>query len=147
MKVCAVTHCDRRATAKGYCNPHYLRSRRGKPMDKPIRPKSVQWVGCLVEGCDRDHHSKGFCTTHYKQQQTFDETPAADRVQDALGLDGGWLTTAGIQLVTGYSESYLETVLEALVETGRVVRRVVGLSSRYGKGPGEMETRVEWRVK
>jgi hypothetical protein len=116
-------------------------------MDKPIRPKGVKWVGCLVDDCNRDHHSKGFCSTHYKQHQTFDDTPAAVRVMDALGLDGGWLTTAGIQLVVGYTEGYLDVVLEALLRTGRVGRRVVGLSSRYGKGPGEMETRIEWRAK
>lgn len=36
-KVCTVSGCDRKYVAKGYCNAHWMRARKGKPLDTPLR--------------------------------------------------------------------------------------------------------------
>lgn len=37
MKTCAVTNCERNYYAKDYCEGHYKRATRGKPLDTPFR--------------------------------------------------------------------------------------------------------------
>lgn len=50
--MCAVDICKRPAYAKGYCNAHYQRHRRGAAMTTPIRDNGK---GSRVIACDMPH--------------------------------------------------------------------------------------------
>ena len=41
-KMCAVQGCDRSAYKAGFCNPHYIRKRRGRPMDTPYMAQPIR---------------------------------------------------------------------------------------------------------
>lgn len=60
---CSVEGCDREYSAKGFCQMHYHRVRRGKDLNAP--PRGPRTTTCTVEGCDREHVAKGLCTLHY----------------------------------------------------------------------------------
>ena len=64
-RVCKVQGCTQQHKAKGYCNTHYARFRRGLSLDRPIQMKEHSRVGCIVEGCTRKHEAKGYCKAHY----------------------------------------------------------------------------------
>lgn len=61
---CSVSDCTERHQAKGYCNVHYFRVRRGGDLNaKYIKPQTARL--CSIDGCDRPHNSKGLCRPHY----------------------------------------------------------------------------------
>ena len=64
-------HCDRTVRAKGLCNAHYLRDKRGLDMDKPVesRVKGGKW--CAVCGII-ESRSGEFCKFH-KRLHTISE--------------------------------------------------------------------------
>lgn len=63
---CSVTGCDGTSLAKGMCEAHYARSRRGIPLDAPmIRNSGID--RCTRPGCDRPYATKGYCTLHYER--------------------------------------------------------------------------------
>lgn len=39
---CSVTGCALPVECKGLCNAHYIRHRKGRPMDPPVRPRTVE---------------------------------------------------------------------------------------------------------
>lgn len=45
MGVCEVAACDRLQVTRGLCNAHYLRSRKGLPLDSPARKKAANGAG------------------------------------------------------------------------------------------------------
>jgi hypothetical protein len=61
---CSVEGCGRRAKAKGYCNMHYLRARRGEVggPEPRLKPRSGT---CRVTGCGRRVKARGLCREHY----------------------------------------------------------------------------------
>ena len=67
MRLCKVEGCTRKYLAKGYCEAHYARDRKGTPLDTPIQVQVYGRVGCKVDGCTRKHSAKGYCRTHYKR--------------------------------------------------------------------------------
>ncbi len=64
---CAIDNCNNPAIAKGYCNAHYIRSRNGKDLSKPIKNRRR---GTLCNTCNKPLSGKGgwnLCMNHYKQ--------------------------------------------------------------------------------
>lgn len=57
--------CSQPEQAKGYCNAHYIRARKGTDMSAPIQPK-VRGNKCTVPGCGKKHMGRGFCHNHYR---------------------------------------------------------------------------------
>jgi hypothetical protein len=82
-KACSVAGCKRPYRAKGYCNVHFRKWRRGELETKP------RYRTCREENCHKPTHQKGLCEQHYsawsasKRQQApaaeapKPETPAA----------------------------------------------------------------------
>ena len=73
---CKVEQCDKDVKAKGYCERHYAKWRKGK-MGKP-RHKN-----CHAENCHKPISRRGFCQDHFVEKFTKKaaaaaaETPAA----------------------------------------------------------------------
>lgn len=64
---CAVDGCSRGVFAKGFCNTHYIRSRKGKDLSYPIKPRDKNSI-CNVCGDKRgEKGGLGLCSKHYKQ--------------------------------------------------------------------------------
>ena len=65
MTKCTIPNCNQNSLAKGLCNAHYLRQRRGKNMDAPIQQYNT--TKTCVE-CGSDTNGKGGflrCQKHY----------------------------------------------------------------------------------
>jgi hypothetical protein len=61
---CKVTSCPNAAYAGGYCNAHYIRARKGKPMDVPLKHRT----GGTCRECDKPVDRKGgwaLCKSHF----------------------------------------------------------------------------------
>ena len=63
-KTCSVDGCDRPFCAKGLCNAHYMRKKRGEFPGPPIKYREFH-DGCRIEGCLENHAAKGLCNAHY----------------------------------------------------------------------------------
>lgn len=77
---CSIEGCSGNVLAKGLCNAHYIRSKKGKDMSLPVQPKTD---GCI--DCGALLNSKGGwmrCAKHFKlaRQNTIKET-----LVDAMG--------------------------------------------------------------
>lgn len=62
---CSVPNCDRQEIAKGFCNAHYLRSKKGLNMDTPIRKQEFNRT-CSRQGCDEKHYGNNLCVKHWR---------------------------------------------------------------------------------
>ena len=56
---CKIEGCKRTYRAKGYCNVHYKKWRRGELEAKP------RYKTCCEENCNKPLHKKGYCEAHY----------------------------------------------------------------------------------
>ncbi len=66
MNVCSVDACGNKAIAKGFCNAHYLRSRKNKNLDTPLKQRNFDKI-CV--DCGKPTDAKGGfmrCKSHYK---------------------------------------------------------------------------------
>ena len=68
--LCSVNSCQRNACAKGLCNAHYIRQRKGVPLDcAPVRARK-RMDTCVV--CEQKTGAKGgwgMCPKHYKNKR------------------------------------------------------------------------------
>lgn len=61
--ICAISDCETKVLAKGYCVKHYARwNKYGDPLYVTPRPQKQP---CSIEECDRTAIAKSFCTLHY----------------------------------------------------------------------------------
>lgn len=65
---CSVDDCKRAISARGLCNLHYDRQRRGIPMEGSPPVRKYDPI-CSVEDCDRPHAAKGFCLAHWRRDK------------------------------------------------------------------------------
>ena len=104
MRTCSVEGCERKHRAKGLCEAHYTRYKRGRSMDAPVKCHEHRHADlCQVRGCNRPYRSKGYCHLHYSrakrgaplrasvQPRTFHHSyicsvPGCDRPYKAKGL-------------------------------------------------------------
>lgn len=63
---CQVDGCDRPRYAKGLCNPHYQRARKGLPLDVPIQERQTGRA-CRVDGCHRPARARQLCSAHLQR--------------------------------------------------------------------------------
>ena len=64
---CSVDNCNSASLAKGFCNAHYLRNRKNKPLETPVRHFNPSKT-CIE--CGKPTFSKGGalrCSNHYKK--------------------------------------------------------------------------------
>lgn len=70
---CDVEGCDRGFYARGYCNMHYLRSRRGAAMiAEPLKTRRLDDV-CSVDGCEKRPRVRNMCDLHYRRWSLRDD--------------------------------------------------------------------------
>ena len=77
---CIIEYCENDAVCKGLCNAHYIRSKKGKDLKKPIQKKSEKCIDC---GEKRDGKGGWMrCAKHFKlaRQKTIKQA-----VVDAMG--------------------------------------------------------------
>lgn len=70
---CKAEGCDKGVRAKGYCETHYSKWKKGK-MPKPRRKS------CNAEGCHKPQDRRGLCTDHFNKEfskSTGEGAPAA----------------------------------------------------------------------
>jgi hypothetical protein len=65
MKSCSVPGCARKVRARGLCDSHYQRHRRGQTVTTPLRSYGI--TGCSTDGCAREHAAGGLCYYHWSQ--------------------------------------------------------------------------------
>ena len=66
MTKCTIENCQKSSLSKGLCNAHYLRMKKGREMNKPIRERNPTKT-CIE--CGKDTNGKGGylrCSLHYK---------------------------------------------------------------------------------
>ena len=64
MKLCELDWCDKKYHAKGLCQAHYYRTKKGLPLEKPLKGTIKT---CTLDWCDNKYHSNGYCVGHYKR--------------------------------------------------------------------------------
>lgn len=64
VKSCKVAGCNRKHWAKGYCNTHRSRLRRGADLSQPIRVQDPDRP-CKYPQCIRPYYAAGCCGHHY----------------------------------------------------------------------------------
>lgn len=79
MKLCSVEGCGKKYLSGGYCNGHYLRSRKGASLTSPIKERRDT---CTKEGCNEKHYGAGFCRNHYNKHR---RDTATNALIDYLG--------------------------------------------------------------
>jgi hypothetical protein len=62
-ETCRAEKCDREVHAKGYCERHYRKWRRGK-MGKP------RYRTCVEEGCRKARARRSLCLEHFNKRHT-----------------------------------------------------------------------------
>lgn len=77
---CSVEGCNKKRLAKGFCQLHYYRQKRGQPLG-PIESTRVRNGGpCSVDGCVAIAEKRGMCGMHYlRWHKTGDPGEAGSR--------------------------------------------------------------------
>ena len=79
---CSIPSCGREVTAKGLCNAHYIRAKKGVDLTSPLKPRD-KTTPCKVCGAPRGGKGGlGFCQKHYK---SFKYQSTKDAMIKALG--------------------------------------------------------------
>jgi hypothetical protein len=66
-RTCSVNGCDEKLLAKGLCDAHYARLRRGQSLEYPPIRGTV--TVCTVADCVGRVHAVGLCEAHYKRNR------------------------------------------------------------------------------
>lgn len=109
---CSIDACERKVTARGWCDTHYSRWKiHGSPLTvlRERRARVADPV-CTIEGCNSPHSARGWCKAHYgqwqrtQQPQKFCSIDGCGRPLRARGWCGThymrWRTTGTTELVT-----------------------------------------------
>jgi len=81
-KMCSVTECDNKMTAKGLCNRHY---RAQLNLSKAGRDL------CTIEDCERTQHANEMCLMHYKRVRNHGHPNKLERNLGASQLLPGYV--------------------------------------------------------
>lgn len=65
VPLCSIQDCEGTTRARGFCEMHYSRWRKGADMDAP--PKRRKHKTCAIEGCGYDHYGLGYCARHHRR--------------------------------------------------------------------------------
>lgn len=95
MNICSVSWCDKKVAARGLCNSHYRRMRKGADLEAPWGPTAKRTTPrlvrfCAVDWCDRLLYAKGLCKEHYR------------RKREGRPLDTPWRRRRERRVVDGY---------------------------------------------
>ena len=69
MAECESLGCIRPMKAKGYCEGHYQRLKRGQDPNLPLRPAN-RFRQDRCSKCEKRHVAMGFCQSHYDQHRS-----------------------------------------------------------------------------
>lgn len=72
VKACKAPNCKRPYRAKGYCQIHFKKWRRGE------MPKKPRYKTCKEENCKKPMVRWGLCEPHYQTLMTVPETPKGE---------------------------------------------------------------------
>jgi hypothetical protein len=83
-KTCCVGDCKKPANAKLMCRTHYLRylrGKRGKDLETPIKIQKEKGRKCKIEGCEESSRCLDMCRLHYVRfNKTGDPGPAKRKI-------------------------------------------------------------------
>ena len=66
MKQCSIAGCERKVTARGFCQLHYFRWwAHGSPHTVLRKPRIINRKECSVDGCTELETTRGMCHRHY----------------------------------------------------------------------------------
>ena len=66
-KICIVKDCSKPKIAKGYCQGHYRRYKKGTDINAPMRHLNEQPF-CTLTFCNEKYFAKGLCQAHYQRK-------------------------------------------------------------------------------
>lgn len=81
--VCTVEGCGKPHKSRGYCQTHYMRYKRGVPVEHPVRPRGPKPPECVEEGCSSPVKGRGLCNLHYTRLLKNGHTRYRDRKRPA----------------------------------------------------------------
>lgn len=92
VRVCSVENCGRRHAARGLCQLHWHRQRRGMALDAPLRgrtPYKRYVTVCPVAGCERVtfYALSGWCSMHGDRMR---RSGSVGPVQSTRRPNGAW---------------------------------------------------------
>lgn len=116
---CSVPGCDRPNCARGVCNTHYKRLRKGQDLEPPIAVNSYYTDElCMVEGCDERRRRRGWCHNHYQTWYRYRRDPSEDHRRPCSVCVHPSRNAIEISISSGM------TMTEAVAGTGLSERRV-----------------------
>jgi 5-methylcytosine-specific restriction endonuclease McrA len=72
MRLCKIEGCNRTSKARGLCNMHYYRDKKGIkdlspfPLSRKEFSTLKSKIKCNIDGCLNDYFANGFCHNHYE---------------------------------------------------------------------------------
>ncbi|MBI4596366.1 MAG: hypothetical protein HY730_08330 [Candidatus Tectomicrobia bacterium] len=95
-RICSVSDCQEIHHAKGFCNRHYKKWKRGrlnlghkKAAQSNTRTRSKKLEErCRVHGCFATGNKRGYCEIHYKRYEmlkAFSQSTSKVYLEDVLG--------------------------------------------------------------
>ena len=86
MRICSVSNCERKHSAKGYCSMHYKRVKAHGHVNSTRMPPSEQTI-CTVAECNKSFWAKGYCREHYHRLNRYgDPLGSSDNQSDTEKL-------------------------------------------------------------
>lgn len=133
---CKVESCSRVLEAKGYCQAHYLRFKKGQDIgNRPIQSREKQEGFCTVEGCTLSQKRKGYCLGHYTRTRNNKDLNVPLKVRVKRDPICGVFGCSKEQHALGYCMNYYGKLLR-YKKTVELINMLGGKCSRcQGKFP------------
>lgn len=144
---CSVEGCEQGVLSRGFCNKHYIRSRKyGDPLADYTRRKQEKL--CAVEGCEKSARNRGWCSMHYERWRLHGTTDSRPKPtieerfwSKVVKSDGCWIWTGAL------TEGYGSIGLTGGKKAGSIHAHVYSYTLNVGPVPAGKEIDHKCRVR
>jgi hypothetical protein len=134
---CAITVCDNRVEAKGYCRSHYkswkkygdplvAKQKEAKNYIETLYKTPIEYATrCSIEDCDTRHFAKSYCQKHYQRWRKH-----GDALKTLIAPPGEALNRITTE---GYVEIYYHQEHPNSRPDGRIYEHTLLISNQLGR--------------